>query len=152
MTREFEAMEYAFEAANDEHRNAQRAAADAKRARQEKLGAKRSKSNAQLAEALGEDADNRAQGWIAFKGNNARRPNNPLTSTTATVDGPNIGPAQSSDESSEPVCCWLCRRKFANALALQRHEQISELHNDNLKKRDAAASDTGDGAPKRDGP
>jgi hypothetical protein len=139
MMREFEAMEYAFEAANDVHRNAQRAAADAKRERHDKVSAKRSKSNAQLAEALGEEADNRARGWRAFKGGTSKR----LADTSDAAPlaaheskSHEIGKAdQISHNATEPICCWVCRRKFPNALALERHERISELHKENLKKR-----------------
>jgi curved DNA-binding protein CbpA len=141
MRREFVAMEHAFEAANDERRNAQRAAADAKRERQDQDGLKRSQANALLADALGKDADSRAQGWRAFKGTAGKaastREERPTDAPVTKTDADGAPSAHSLAASEEPACCWVCRRKFPSAIALQRHEQISELHQENLAKQKA---------------
>jgi len=67
MQREFTALEHAFEARNDELRNRQRAAQEARRRQREAHAVAQASGNERLEMSLSVGADDRAQGWRDFQ-------------------------------------------------------------------------------------
>ena len=72
------------------------------------------------------------------KWNNARSSNTTTSTSSIPADYKNT---PKTTKAGQPICL-LCRRKFANTEALQKHEQSSALHKQNLakKKRDPTNS------------
>jgi RNA-binding protein 5/10 len=79
------------------------------------------------------------------KWNHARSINayNSKASDSPDTEATNIEPisAPKTTKTGQPVCL-LCRRKFPNIEALQKHEQSSALHKQNLAKKDKDAAET----------
>ena len=76
------------------------------------------------------------------KWNHARSINahNSKASDSPDTEATNIS-APKTTKTGQPVCL-LCRRKFPNIEALQKHEQSSALHEQNLAKKDKDAAKT----------
>ena len=86
------------------------------------------------------------------KWNQARSINahNSKASDSPDTEATNIS-APKTTKSGQPVCL-LCRRKFPNIEALQKHEQSSALHKQNLAKKDKDAAETSKSASRPDNP
>ena len=135
MQREFEAMQWAFEAANEAKRNASREACIKKERQKEVNHERHSESNAALTETLAKGADDRAQTWRKFRKKGVKgSPDSSVvpgaSSETEAVAA--VGTLAPPMEAAAGVCCWLCRRGFADSEGLARHVELSELHRRNL--------------------
>ncbi|TYZ64993.1 hypothetical protein PybrP1_005785 [[Pythium] brassicae (nom. inval.)] len=91
---------------------------------------------------LNSGLDEKAQSWTRWQKQRGSTPPPPpddrCTVSAAAVDEVNGGssgrPSSSAQASGDPICCLLCRRKFPSLAALSRHDALSELHQENLKR------------------
>lgn len=77
------------------------------------------------------------------KWNHARSSNATTSTSSIPADYKNT---PKTTKTGQPICL-LCRRKFANTEALQKHEQSSALHKQNLAKKKRDSTSTGDLKP-----
>ena len=54
----------------------------------------------------------------------------------ASPDIPDNAVSRRSYANLEKKCCYLCSRQFKEAAEVNKHERLSELHRENLKKED----------------
>ena len=77
------------------------------------------------------------------KWNNARSSNRTTSSSSIPAENKDT---PKTTKTGQPICL-LCRRKFANTEALQKHEQSSALHKQNLAKKKGDRTNNGDLKP-----
>jgi len=137
--REYEAMEHAFNAQNDEQQNAHRARQISRSQRREKEAGVHTLALGKTVAALEPGADDRASSWRAFnKGSRSRDKSSGGGNDSAeqqkadNADGNQPMDSIRAEPEKKAACCLLCRRSFLGSAALEKHCAFSALHKSNL--------------------
>jgi DnaJ-class molecular chaperone len=120
-----------FRSAHKEREEARAKAAEKKRQRQEReMATHRAEIEARM-----QTLDSSSKSWQSWTGgsSNKRQRSNDRASPVSSKSTASTGfkPAQ----TVERYVCMTCRRQFKEKAALERHEQHSELHRENLRKQ-----------------
>jgi hypothetical protein len=134
-----------FRSAHDEREAARAAAAEKKRQHSEReQAAHRAEMEAQMQTSSWASNVSSWQSWAGSatsggaskrRRGNAKQPDPAKPPPTVSGNATGVG----KPSTAQRHVCLLCRRQFKEPAALERHEQQSELHQENLRKRNQQA-------------